>query len=126
MAISNTATRLVSVVDDDESIREALPDLLKELGFSARTFASAEAFLASGFDSTTNCLLLDISMPGMSGPELQLELTRRERAIPIVFITARPDDTLRRQLLELGAIDFLIKPFTEQALKGALDKALGN
>ena len=116
----------MSVVDDDESIREALPDLLKELGFSARTFASAEAFLASGFDSTTNCLLLDISMPGMSGPELQLELTRRERAIPIVFITARPDDTLRRQLLELGAIDFLIKPFTEQALKGALDKALGN
>ena len=115
----------MSIVDDDESVRESLPDLLTELGFKARPFASAEDFLATGLDATTDLLLLDISMPGMTGPELQLELTRRGHAIPIIFITARPDDVLRRQLLERGAVDFLIKPFSDHALKSALDAALG-
>src|SRR5438552_4015664 len=83
-----TAAALVSIVDDDESVREALPDLLRELGFAARSFASAEEFLASGLVDETRCLVLDVAMPGMSGPDLQRELTRRSQSVPIVFITA--------------------------------------
>ena len=79
---------LVSVVDDDESVRESLPDLLREFGFAVRAFASAEEFLASDYVDQTRCLILDIAMPGMSGPDLQRELTRRRQEIPIVFITA--------------------------------------
>ena len=86
---------LVSVVDDDESVRESLPDLLKELGYAVRAFASAEEFLASDCIDQTQCLILDISMPGMSGPDLQQELTRRHREIPIVFITAHGDKAVR-------------------------------
>jgi FixJ family two-component response regulator len=85
---------LVSVVDDDESVRESLPDLIRQFGFAAEAFSSAEAFLASEFVSQTRCLILDIAMPGMSGPDLQQELTRRRREIPIVFITATGDQTL--------------------------------
>ena len=80
---------LVSVVDDDESVRESLPDLLRQFGFAARAFSSAEAFLASEVVSETSCLILDVAMPGMSGPDLQLELIRRRQEIPIVFITAQ-------------------------------------
>ena len=115
---------LVSVVDDDESVRESLPDLLRELGFSAEAFSSAEAFLASDFVSETSCLLLDVAMPGMSGPELQQELIRRRQEIPIVFITANGDKTVRPRLLAQGAVECLYKPFSEAALLDALNAAL--
>ena len=115
---------LVSVVDDDESVRESLPDLLRELGFSAEAFSSAEAFLASDFVSETSCLLLDVAMPDMSGPELQQELIRRQQEIPIVFITANGDQTIRPRLLAQGAVECLFKPFSEAALHDALNAAL--
>jgi FixJ family two-component response regulator len=115
---------LVSVVDDDESVRESLPDLLSELGFAAQAFSSAEAFLASDYVGQTKCLILDIAMPGMSGPDLQRELTRRGREIPIVFITAQKDETIRPRLLERGAVECLFKPFSDTALLEALNTAL--
>ena len=115
---------LVSVVDDDESVRESLPELLRELGFAAEAFASAEEFLASDCVCRTSCLVLDIAMPGMNGPELQRELTRRRQEIPIVFITAHRDETVRPRLLEKGAVECLFKPFTETALLDALNAAL--
>ena len=115
---------LVAVVDDDESVRESLPDLLRELGFAARAFSSAEEYLASGAIGRTKCLILDVAMPGMSGPDLQQELKRRRRAIPIVFITAHQDETVRPRLLAQGAVECLFKPFSETALLAALDTAL--
>ena len=115
----------VSVVDDDESVRESLPDLLRELGFAAQAFASAEEFLESADLSTTQCLLLDISMPGMSGPELREELLSRGYAIPVIFITARVDERFRTEIMARGAVECLFKPFGEQALKTALAGALG-
>ena len=118
------ARQLVSVVDDDESVRESLPDLLREFGFRVETFASAEEFLASESLAQTRCLLLDIAMPGMSGPSLQEELARQRRSIPIVFITANADENLRPQLLESGAVECLFKPFTESALLAAVTLAL--
>ncbi len=119
-----TARALVSVVDDDVSVRESLPDLLREFGCAARTFASAEEFLASDCVSETKCLILDIVMPGMTGPALQLELSRRKRVIPIVFITAIRNQSIRPRLLEAGAVDCLFKPFSERALLDALGVAL--
>ena len=118
------ARQLVSVVDDDESVRESLPDLLREFGFRVETFASAEEFLASKSLAQTRCLLLDIAMPGMSGPALQEELARQRRSIPIVFITANADENLRPQLLESGAVECLFKPFTESALLAAVTLAI--
>ena len=115
---------LVSVVDDDESVRESLPDLLKEFGFASRTFSSAEEFLTSDAILRTECLILDIAMPGMGGPGLQQELHRREIEIPIVFITAQRDETARSRLIERGAIACLIKPFSDTALLEALNSAL--
>jgi FixJ family two-component response regulator len=115
---------LVSVVDDDESVRESLPDLLRQFGFAAHAFSSAEAFLASEFVGQTNCLILDIAMPGMSGPDLQRELTRRRHEIPIVYITAHADESVRPRLLEHGAVECLFKPFSEKALLDALNGAL--
>ena len=115
---------LVSVVDDDESVRESLPDLLREFGFAAEAFSSAEAFLASDVVSETNCLLLDVAMPGMSGPELQQELIRRRRDIPIVFITGGGDESVRPRLLAEGAVECLFKPLSETALLDALNAAL--
>ncbi|BCG99846.1 response regulator [Mesorhizobium sp. 131-2-5] len=115
---------LVSIVDDDESVRESLPDLLKELGFSANAFSSAEHFLASDYLGQTRCLILDVAMPGMTGPELHLELMRRGQRIPTIFITALKDDTVRPRLIEQGAVDCLFKPFTEDALQEALSSAL--
>jgi FixJ family two-component response regulator len=114
---------LVSVVDDDESVRESLPDMLRQFGFAARAFSSAEAFLESNVVSETSCLLLDVAMPGMSGPELQQELKRRRQEIPIVFITAHSDESVR-ELLERGAAECLFKPFSETALMDALNTAL--
>src|SRR6266550_1041242 len=110
---------LVSVVDDDESVRESLPDLLRQFGFAVQAFSSAEAFLASEFVSQTSCLILDVAMVGMSGPDLQQELRRRRQAIPIVFITAHCDETVRPQLLARGAVECLFKPFSETALLAA-------
>jgi FixJ family two-component response regulator len=115
---------LVSVVDDDESVRESLPDLLRVCGFSAEAFSSAEAFLASGLAGETKCLILDIAMPGMTGPDLQQELRRRRQAIPIVYITAGRDETVRPRMLEQGAVECLFKPFSEKALLGAVRTAL--
>jgi FixJ family two-component response regulator len=115
---------LVSVVDDDESVRESLPDLLRQFGFAVQAFSSATAFLASETVSETRCLLLDIAMPGMSGPELQQELIRRGQEIPIVFITGTGDQTVRPRVLATGAVECLFKPFSEAALLGALNTAL--
>ena len=116
------ATRpLVSVVDDDESVRESLPDLLRELGYSALAFSSAEEFLASECVDATRCLILDIAMPGMTGPDLQQELTVRGQEIPVVFITAQADETVRLRLLEQGAVECLFKPFSDTVLSEALN-----
>ena len=115
---------LVSVVDDDESVRESLPDLLRQFGFAAETFSSAEAFLASAAVSETRCLILDIAMPGMSGPDLQQELMRRRQEIPIVFITGTGDHTVRLRVVAMGAVACLSKPFTETALFDAINAAL--
>ena len=115
---------LISVVDDDESVRESLPDLLRELGFAARAFSSAEEFLASELLGQTRCLVMDVSMPGMSGPDLQQELRRRRQEVPIVFITAHGDEAVRPRLLAGGAVECLFKPFSEAALLDALNAAL--
>jgi FixJ family two-component response regulator len=120
------AQLLISVVDDDESVRESLPELLKELGFDARAFSSAREFLASDAPLHSNCLILDVAMPGMSGPELFHELRRRDLKIPIVFITARKDESVRSRLLSEGAVECLFKPFSDTALLQALNKAVGN
>lgn len=120
----STAQPLVSVVDDDESVRESLPDLLRVHGFPAEAFCSAEAFLESNPIGRTRCLVLDVSMPGMSGPELQRELSRRGAGIPIIFITADADASVRPDLLEQGAVACLLKPFGEADLLEALRCAL--
>lgn len=118
------ARSLVSVVDDDESVRESLPDLLREFGFAVEAFSSAEAFLISSCIGRTRCLILDIAMPGMSGPDLQLVLSLRRLEIPIIFITAQADAAVRLRVLERGAIECLSKPFTDTTLLGALNTAL--
>lgn len=115
---------LISVVDDDQSVRESLPELLKELGFSARTFSSAEDFLVSDAALQSSCLMLDVAMPAMSGPELLRELRRRDLGIPVVFITARVDEVARSRLLDYGAVECLFKPFSDTALLQALNKAI--
>ncbi|MCP3725806.1 response regulator [Paraburkholderia sp. CNPSo 3272] len=115
---------LIAVVDDDESVRESLPDLLREFGFAAQAFASAEAFLASSCVGEAHCLILDMCMPGMSGRELQRELVRRWHTVPIVFITAHGDEALRPRVLEQGAVECLFKPFSDTALLGAIRAAL--
>jgi FixJ family two-component response regulator len=115
---------LVSVVDDSESVRESLPALLGAFGYSSRVFSSAEEFLASDFVNETRCLILDIVMPGMTGPELQRELTVRGQEIPIIFMTAQADETVRTRLLEQGAVECLFKPFRDTALFEALNAAI--
>jgi FixJ family two-component response regulator len=115
---------LVSVVDDDESVRESLPDLLKEFGYQSRVFSSAEEFLASDCVEQTKCLILDIAMPGMTGPDLQQELKLRRKEIPIIFITASRDESVRARLLAHGAVECLFKPFGDTAMFEALRAAL--
>ena len=120
----NTGRSLVSVVDDDQSVRESLPELLKVCGFPVQAFSSAEEFLASEFVGQTKCLVLDIAMPGMTGPDLHRELRRQRQEIPIIYITAQTDETVRPRLLEQGAVECLFKPFTETALLNAVTSAL--
>ena len=117
---------LVSVVDDDESVRESLPDFLRSFGHEVRPFASADEFLhcAEALDRT-GCLILDVAMPGMSGPELQRELARRNCNIPIVFVTAFSDGAVSRRVLTRGAVACLSKPFSASALLDAVTEALG-
>lgn len=115
---------LITVVDDDESVRESLPDLLKEFGFDAQTFSSAEEFLASESVAETRCLVLDVAMPGMTGQDLQRELTLRDRGVPIVFITAHCDAAIRLRLIAQGAVECLFKPFEPNDLLRALNTAL--
>ena len=119
----NATNPLVSIVDDDESVRESLPDLVREFGFRAEAFSSAEAFLESGNFNETGCLILDVTMPGMSGPELQRQLALSGQAIPIVFITAHGGETLRPRLIADGAVECLSKPFSDTALRLALNSA---
>jgi FixJ family two-component response regulator len=119
-----TTRALVSIVDDSESVRESLPDLLRHSGYDAQTFASAEAFLASETMSETSCLILDVGLPGVSGPELQQELIRRRYDIPIVFITGQGDQSIRARLVARGAAACLLKPFSDTALLDAVETAL--
>ena len=115
---------LLSVVDDDESVRESLPDLLREFGFAARTFSSAEEFLTSDCVDETKCLILDIAMPGMSGPELYQQLKRSRREIPTIFITGQREEAIRARVLKECPAGFLLKPFSDTALLAAVKTAL--
>lgn len=115
---------LVTVVDDDESVRESLPDLLREFGFAAQAFSSAEEFLASDSVGQSRCLILDVAMPGMSGLDLQQELKTRGQETPIIFITAQKDESVRARAFRQGAVEFLLKPFGDTTLLEALNKAI--
>jgi FixJ family two-component response regulator len=115
---------LIAVIDDDESVRESLPDLISLFGHSAVTFSSAEEFLASNLLDRADCLVLDIAMPGMSGIELQRELLRRGRTIPVVFITAHVDEQSFARLRRPGIVECLLKPFPDTALLNALEAVL--
>ena len=119
-----TDISLISVVDDDESLRESLEGLLKSLGYDTTVFSSAESFLSSEALAKTACLILDVRMPGMSGPELQRELISRRRNIPIIFITAHTDEDLVARVMADGAVDCLLKPFSEDSLLKAISRAL--
>jgi FixJ family two-component response regulator len=121
---SATERLLLSVVDDDEMLRESLPDLLREFGFSARAYSSGQEFLSSNYVGETRCLILDVAMPGMSGIEVQEELKRRGQAIPVIFITGQKDEEIRKQAFNQGAVKFLYKPFSDSALLEAVNAAL--
>ena len=124
----NSATErpLLSVVDDDEMLRESLPDLLREFGFAARAFSSGQEFLSSDYVNKTRCLVLDVAMPGMSGLDLQEELKRRGQAIPIIFITGQKDEEIRKRALRQGAVKFLYKPFSDSDLLDGINAALSS
>jgi FixJ family two-component response regulator len=117
---------MISIVDDDQSVREATKALVRSLGYSARTFASAEEFLSSDHVDYTCCLITDVQMSGLSGIELQKRLIAEGRCVPIVFITAFPDERVRSRALNAGAIGFLSKPFSDESLIHCLDTALAN
>jgi FixJ family two-component response regulator len=120
------ATRLlIAIVDDDESVRESLPDLVRQYGFEVRAFSSAEEFLASDDLDKTRCLILDVGMPGMSGTDLWRELKRQRQEKPIIFITANRDEAFRQLALEQGAVECLFKPFSDADLLESLNSALG-
>ncbi|MFC3677743.1 response regulator transcription factor [Ferrovibrio xuzhouensis] len=118
-----TKRSLISVVDDDESVRESLPDLVRELGYEAQAFSSGEEFLESEFVGTTDCLIMDVMMTGISGLDVQKELKRRGSKIPVVFITAHKDETVRPRVISQGAVECLFKPFSDTALQIALKAA---
>jgi FixJ family two-component response regulator len=115
---------LISVVDDDTSVRESLQCLIRSFGFAVEAFASAEEFLKSGHLRDTRCLILDVRMPGMNGIELQRRLAAVHCDIPVIFITAHGDEAARSQALRDGAVCYLLKPFTEEALLNAIHVAL--
>jgi FixJ family two-component response regulator len=117
---------LISVVDDDDSVRESLQRLIRSVGFAVKVFGSAKEFLNSDHLRHTDCLILDVRMPGMNGLELQRRLVARHCKIPVIFITAQGDEAARTQALKEGAVDYLLKPFSEGALLNALDTALGS
>jgi FixJ family two-component response regulator len=117
---------LISIVDDDDSLRNSLNNLIRSVGFGAQGFSSAEAFLNSTQLHDTACLILDVRMPGMSGLDLQRQMVADNSRIPIVFITSHGDDNARTRALEAGAVDFLYKPFREEALLKAIDLALNH
>jgi FixJ family two-component response regulator len=116
---------MISIVDDDESVRESTKALVRSLGYAARTFASAEEFLGSDPDETS-CLILDVQMKGLSGVELLKHLIAEGRHTPVIFITAFPDDRIRNHVLDAGAVGFLSKPFSDEKLARCLDTALAN
>jgi FixJ family two-component response regulator len=116
---------VVVVVDDDLSVRESLPELLRQCGFATTAFASADEFLGANVMDQTACLILDLAMPGLSGIELARELARQRQAIPIVFITGDGDESDRARLLQEGAVECLFKPFSETELLDAVRVALG-
>jgi FixJ family two-component response regulator len=118
------AVHLISVVDDDESVREALSGLLRSLGFAVSAFASAEEFLASDQLASADCLILDVRMPGMGGIELQRQLVAGHYEIPVIFITAHEEDGMRGRALSDGVEAVLIKPFSEEAILNAIHSAL--
>jgi FixJ family two-component response regulator len=115
---------LVAIIDDDESVREATKGLVRSLGYPTATFASAEEFLGSGRVNDTACLITDVQMPGVSGVDLQRRLLAQGRRVPIIFITAFPDDRVRSCVMDAGAVGFLGKPFEEEKLIACLDAAL--
>jgi FixJ family two-component response regulator len=115
---------LISVVDDDDSVRESLSGLIRSVGFGVMVFASAEGFLSSNHLSDTDCLILDVRMPGMNGLELQRRLAAGHMSIPVIFITAQGDEEARVRALNGGAVEYLLKPFSEEALLKAIDTAL--
>jgi FixJ family two-component response regulator len=119
-----SAAPLISIVDDDDSLRNSLNNLIRSVGFRAQGFSSAESFLNSNQLRDTACLILDVRMPGMSGLDLQRQLVATDCGIPIVFITSHGDDNARTRALEAGAVDFLYKPFREEALLNAIHTAL--
>lgn len=116
--------QLLSVVDDDESVRESLPDLLREFGYAAQAFSSAQEFLSSDYVDETKSLILDVAMPGMNGLDLQQELKRRGKEIPIVFITGHKDEDIRREAFTQGAVKFLYKPFSDSDLLDAVKASI--
>ena len=122
--VTESKTKFVAIVDDDDSMRDALGGLLKAVGFPTRAFASAEEFLKSGQHRQTSCLIADIRMPGMSGLELQAQLNSERCRIPIIFITAHGDAKMRIQALRAGAVEFLSKPFDEEVLLESVRAAL--
>src|SRR5215469_2844429 len=121
---STSERSILSVVDDDEMLRESLPELLREFGFAARAFSSGQEFLSSKYVDETRCLILDVAMPEMSGLDLQQELKRRGQAIPIIFISGHKDEDIRKQAFRQGAVKFLYKPFSDSDLLEAVNAAL--
>ena len=116
--------QLISVVDDDSSVRSATVDLLASVGFACEPFASADAYLQSDAADRTACLILDIRMPGLNGLELQRILINQGRAVPIIFITSYPNEQVRRRAIRAGAICYLSKPYSEEELLGCIRLAL--
>jgi FixJ family two-component response regulator len=118
------AIPLISIVDDDDALRNSLDDLIQSIGFRTQGFASAEAFLSSNQARDTACLILDVRMPGMNGLDLQRQMLAAHWRMPIIFITSHADDSAHAQALEAGAVAFLYKPFREEDLLNAIDAAL--
>ena len=117
---------VIGIVDDDESVRDSISSLLRSAGYKTESFESAEAYLNSDRASEPNCLLLDVRMPGLSGLQLQSELNHQKVSIPLIFITAHPDEQVRERALSEGAVAVLGKPFNDDVLLGAIDSAVGN